>query len=169
MRIYLKHIAASLCLLALITHALGQTSSVRVVDNKGSINKLGVFWSPVTAGAADIYNTDQGRVGIGTKTPLTALHVSSSVLFELEQVSNAIATYTPLSTYSGTIVTQTVMDCAVILPTVTDAKPGRLFTLANAGASAYNLTCGGSCQRNCLQQSEARHHTYFPRNGMWLL
>jgi len=143
MRTYLKHITASLCMLALITQALGQASSVRVVDNKGTVNKLGVFWSPVTAGAADIYNTDQGRVGIGTKTPLTALHVGGSVLFELEQVSNAIATYMPLSTYSGTIVTQTIMDCAVTLPAVTDAKPGRLFTLANAGASAYNLTCGG--------------------------
>lgn len=126
-------------------------AQLRVVDNKGSILKVDPSKWVVGVNGIDIYNKNidnSGKVGVGTKTPAATLHNAGSTVLGMTVVTNSTASYSvPSATvdgYSGLVVTQSATDCALSLPTPTDATAGRVFTVSNTSSSSNMLTAN-SC------------------------
>ena len=136
-------------LLVFLILGIYSSAQIHVVDNKGNILKIDTSKWVVGTNGVDIFNKNidnSGKVGVGIKMPAATFHNAGSTILGMTVASNTAATYTPavstVDNYSGLVLTQTSMACALTLPTPTNATTGRIFILTNAVTSAFPITVG---------------------------
>jgi len=88
-----------------------------------------------------------GRIGVGTSSPIATLHNSGATVLGVTTASNSAATYMPsqsssVDNYSGIVIVNSA-DCSMTLPAPSDNVAGRIFTVFNSQTSSSPLTvCG---------------------------
>ena len=139
MRFFSKVLILFLFLLAL-TQVSAQT--VRVIDNKGTINDIYQYWTKIGS-TGDIHNTNTGNVGIGTgaTAPAATLHNAGSTILGSKELTSGSIDVATVNTYSGVVVKNNTTG-TLPFDEPTDKTPGRIFQVSNSNTSA-SITVGG--------------------------
>lgn len=131
--------------LGLLSSSLFVSAQLRVIDNKGTISVVDESkWTRIGA-TNDIFNKFPGNVGIGTSSPVAALHNAGSTLYGTLALTNfaangAIGTAAAtVDIYTSINIQQTTVGITLTIPVPTNTTAGRILQVSNTGTSPVTV------------------------------